>query len=283
MQSEMRVNWFPGHMAKTRRILTERIKLVDAVIEVADARLPKASRNPDLARLARDKASALILNKADLADSAETDKWVSYFSKRTPCIAFDSAHGKASSVLAVIDTIAKPIVERYKARGMAKTVRVMVTGVPNVGKSTLINRLAGQKIAQAEDKPGVTRATRWIKISNYLELLDTPGMLMPKIEDSLTGTRLAYVGTIRDGILQTEELAEYLLRDLMSAVPGAVMERYHIHDDYAGAPSLLELAAIGRGFLLSGGRLNLERAAAVVLDEYRAGILGRITLEKAPQ
>ncbi|MDR2504790.1 MAG: ribosome biogenesis GTPase YlqF [Oscillospiraceae bacterium] len=281
----MRVNWFPGHMAKTRRILTERIRLVDAVIEVADARLPKSSRNPDLAKLARDKASALILNKADLADAQETDRWVSFYNKiynkTTPCIAYDSAHGKVSPLLAVIDTIAKPIVERYKSRGMAKTVRVMVTGIPNVGKSTLINRLAGKMIAQAEDRPGVTRATRWIKISDYLELLDTPGMLMPKIEDTAAGKRLAYVGTIKDGILETEELAEYLLRDLMNLVPSAVLERYHLPSHYADSPSLLELAAIGRGFLLSGGRLNLERAAAVVLDEFRAGVLGRVTLEKA--
>ena len=289
------IQWYPGHMAKTRRMLQERLRLVDVVVEVADARLPVSSRNPELARMVSGKPSVLILNKADLADERETGRWVAFInktSKTTACVPFDALHDRPAPVISAINAAAEPIVERYKARGMTKTVRAMVVGIPNSGKSALINRLCGKAIAIAQDRPGVTRSPQWVKVGDRLELLDTPGMLWPKLADDEAAKRLACVGTIRDQILQTEELAEYLLRELVAVIPDRLAARYHMDifthlqpnvsdiDASEQAGVYLKLVAKGRGFILSGGRLNLERAAAVVLDEFRAGLLGRISLER---
>ena len=279
------INWYPGHMAKSRRLLQDQLRAVDAVIELCDARAPLATRNPDLEKLTRGKARILILNKADLADDKETARWVEYFrSQNLSAMRFNSNGGKTKEILARIQEATRPAVERAAARGVKKTVRLMIIGIPNVGKSTFINRIHGSGIAKASDRPGVTRSNQWVKIGPYLELLDTPGMLPPRMDDQDSARLLAYLGSIRDQIMNTEELAGQLLMHLQSINPAAVAARFklpegEIYDD----PQLaLEAACKGRGWLISGGRPDVDRAAALVLDEFRAGKAGKITIERAP-
>ena len=279
------INWYPGHMAKSRRLLQDQLRAVDAVIELCDARAPLATRNPDLEKLTRGKARILILNKDDLADDRETARWVEYFrSQNLSAMRFNSNGGKTKEILARIQEATRPAVERAAARGVKKTVRLMIIGIPNVGKSTFINRIHGSGIAKASDRPGVTRSNQWVKIGPYLELLDTPGMLPPRMDDQDGARLLAYLGSIRDQIMNTEELAGQLLMHLQAINPAAVAARFklpegEIYDD----PQLaLEAACRGRGWLISGGRPDVDRAAALVLDEFRAGKAGKITIERAP-
>ena len=279
------INWYPGHMAKSRRLLQDQLRAVDAVIELCDARAPLATRNPDLEKLTRGKARILILNKADLADDRETARWVEYFrTQGLSAMRFNSNGGKTKEILARIQEATRPAVERAAARGVKKTVRLMIIGIPNVGKSTFINRIHGSGIAKASDRPGVTRSNQWVKIGPYLELLDTPGMLPPRMDDQDGARLLAYLGSIRDQIMNTEELAGQLLMHLQAINPAAVAARFklpegEIYDD----PQLaLEAACKGRGWLISGGRPDVDRAAALVLDEFRAGKAGKITIERAP-
>ena len=279
------INWYPGHMAKSRRLLQDQLRAVDAVIELCDARAPLATRNPDLEKLTRGKARILILNKADLADDRETARWVEYFrSQNLSAMRFNSNGGKTKEILARIQEATRPAVERAAARGVKKTVRLMIIGIPNVGKSTFINRIHGSGIAKASDRPGVTRSNQWVKIGPYLELLDTPGMLPPRMDDQDGARLLAYLGSIRDQIMNTEELAGQLLMHLQAINPAAVAARFklpegEIYDD----PQLaLEAACRGRGWLISGGRPDVDRAAALVLDEFRAGKAGKISIERAP-
>ena len=279
------INWYPGHMAKSRRLLQDQLRAVDAVIELCDARAPLATRNPDLEKLTRGKARILILNKADLADDRETARWVEYFrSQNLSAMRFNSNGGKTKEILARIQEATRPAVERAAARGVKKTVRLMIIGIPNVGKSTFINRIHGSGIAKASDRPGVTRSNQWVKIGPYLELLDTPGMLPPRMDDQDSARLLAYLGSIRDQIMNTEELAGQLLMHLQAINPAAVAARFklpegEIYDD----PQLaLEAACRGRGWLISGGRPDVDRAAALVLDEFRAGKAGKISIERAP-
>ena len=279
------INWYPGHMAKSRRLLQDQLRAVDAVIELCDARAPLATRNPDLEKLTRGKARILILNKADLADDKETARWVEYFrSQGLSAMRFNSNGGKTKEILARIQEATRPAVERAAARGVKKTVRLMIIGIPNVGKSTFINRIHGSGIAKASDRPGVTRSNQWVKIGPYLELLDTPGMLPPRMDDQDSARLLAYLGSIRDQIMNTEELAGQLLMHLQAINPAAVAARFklpegEIYDD----PQLaLEAACRGRGWLISGGRPDVDRAAALVLDEFRAGRAGKISIERAP-
>ncbi len=279
------INWYPGHMAKSRRLLQDQLRAVDAVIELCDARAPLATRNPDLEKLTRGKARILILNKADLADDKETARWVEYFrSQNLSAMRFNSNGGKTKEILARIQEATRPAVERAAARGVKKTVRLMIIGIPNVGKSTFINRIHGSGIAKASDRPGVTRSNQWVKIGPYLELLDTPGMLPPRMDDQDGARLLAYLGSIRDQIMNTEELAGQLLMHLQAINPAAVAARFklpegEIYDD----PQLaLEAACRGRGWLISGGRPDVDRAAALVLDEFRAGKAGKISIERAP-
>ncbi|MDY5219531.1 MAG: ribosome biogenesis GTPase YlqF [Eubacteriales bacterium] len=279
------INWYPGHMAKSRRLLQDQLRAVDAVIELCDARAPLATRNPDLEKLTRGKARILILNKADLADDKETARWVEYFrSQDLSAMRFNSNGGKTKEILARIQEATRPAVERAAARGVKKTVRLMIIGIPNVGKSTFINRIHGSGIAKASDRPGVTRSNQWVKIGPYLELLDTPGMLPPRMDDQDSARLLAYLGSIRDQIMNTEELAGQLLMHLQTINPAAVAARFklpegEIYDD----PQLaLEAACRGRGWLISGGRPDVDRAAALVLDEFRAGKAGKISIERAP-
>ena len=276
----MEINWYPGHMARAKRLLSDQLSRVDVVIELCDARLPLSSRNPDLMRLTQKKERVLLLGKSDLADPALTAEWLTLFKRQgISCMALDM-NRQAKAALTLVDKAAKETVERSAQRGIKKTVRAMVVGVPNVGKSTLINRLHGGSIAKVGDMPGVTRANQWVKVTPYLELLDTPGLLWPRLDDPLAARRLAYIAAIRDEVLDTAQLAIQLLTDLIGTAPQAVQERFKIKDLSLRGPELLDAVCQGRGFLMKGGVYDTERACKVVLDEFRGGKLGRITLEK---
>lgn len=276
------INWYPGHMAKSRRMLLEQLRKVDAVVELVDARAPMATANPDLRGMIRDKARLLILNKADLADDNDTARWLEFYRARgIEAMRFNSNGGRVREMLSRIEKSVQPAVERALARGVRKTVRLMVIGIPNVGKSTFINRIKGSAVAKTSDRPGVTRVQQWVKIGPYLEMMDTPGMLPPKLDDQHRAKTLAYLGSVRDQILDTEELAGDLLVRLMEIRPRAVCARFKFDADADGQPmALLEAACRGRGWLLSGGRFDMERASALVLDEFRAGRIGKISLER---
>ncbi len=277
----MLIQWYPGHMAKARRMLLENLKLIDVVIEVVDARAPLATRNPDFDELFRLKERVIILNKSDLAEPERTKLWIKrYERERARAIAFvATSQSQRKAALALIESAAGEQVKRMKLRGISKTVRVMVAGIPNVGKSTFINRIAGGVRAQAGDKPGVTKGKQWVKITPYLELMDTPGLLWPKLEDEILARRLAYIGSIKDDIMDVEQLAASLLSDLIAMVPGAVAARYKRALPDVPKDELLNAVCLSRGFVLSGGAPDTERAARIVLDEYRAGKIARVTFD----
>ncbi len=278
------IQWFPGHMAKTRRQIAKSLPLVDAAAELLDARLPLSSRNPELGALTKRKPRLVILNKADMADPDVTGQWVQYF-RRQGCavITADSKNGKGIKGFApALRELLSDQLAKYAEKGMkGRPIRVMILGIPNVGKSSLINRLAGGKRAKAEDRAGVTRTQQWIKTADGVELLDTPGVLWPKLDDQEVAVRLAMTGAIRDDILDKEALAARLLALLHTAYPQALETRYKIAPDAeAEGFVLLEMMAKNRGMLLPGGVPNTERAAITLLDEFRAAKLGRISLEK---
>ena len=275
------INWYPGHMAKTRRMLIEQLKSIDAVIELCDARAPHATRNPDLNALCRGKARILVLNKADLANDQVTKLWLEHYKKQNlTAIRFNANGGKTREIMAAIEQATKPVVDRMKARGVMKTVRLMVIGIPNVGKSTFINRIFGGTIAKSSDRPGVTRTKQWVKVGPYLELMDTPGMLWPKLGDQENARTLAYLGSIKDEIMDGEALANDLIARLMTIAPDATRARFKLPETLPENQCWLEAACKGRGWILSGGRFDTDRGAAVVLDEFRGGKIGRITLDK---
>ncbi|MCL2866227.1 MAG: ribosome biogenesis GTPase YlqF [Clostridia bacterium] len=276
----MQVHWYPGHMAKSKRLLADQIKRVDIVIELCDARLPLASRNPALWEMTRHKTRILVLNKADLADTKLTESWLNALkTENINVYSHVSGSGKAARVLKWIESASRVYVQRAMAKGVRKTVRAMVIGIPNVGKSTFINDLSGAAVAKVADKPGVTRSVQWMKISPYLEVMDTPGLLWPKLEDQLSAIKLCYIGTLKDEIVDMETLAISLLEDLLRICPDKVKERYKLADTTLKGLALLEAACRGRGFLIKGGAPDIYRGSAVVMDEFRAGKLGRITLE----
>lgn len=281
----MQIQWYPGHMAKARRQLAESLKLVDVVVELVDARAPLATRNPDFDDLFRDKPRICLLNKADLADEEQTRRWAQWYrAQGIQAIPFSASSGKGKErVVRAIEAAARPVVERYLKRGVKKTVRAMVVGIPNVGKSSLINRLKGASSAKAGDKPGVTRGRQWIVLGPYLELLDTPGLLWPKFDDPKAALHLAYLGSIREEIMDLQRLSSSLLEELCILAPQSLAARYKIEDVSASGDSLLETACQRRGWLLKGGAYDLERGAQIVLDEFRGGKLGRISLEGPPQ
>ncbi len=279
------INWYPGHMAKSKRLLGGQIWQVDAVVELCDARAPLSSRNPDLIAAERGKARILVLNKADLADERETKAWLAYFKSRgEDAVAMNAAGGSTREILSRIERAVKPSVDRMKARGAMKTVRLMVVGTPNVGKSTFINRLRGSAVAKTADRPGVTRSNTWVRVGPYLELLDTPGMLWPRLSDQHGARMLAYLGSIADRIMDGEQLAAGLIALLLLISPASASARFKLPEGARALSEqeLLEAACLGRGWLMSGGRPDVTRGAALVLDEFRAGKVGRITLEKAP-
>ncbi len=279
----MEIQWYPGHMAKAKRALILQLSRVNLAVELCDARLPLSSRNPDLDRLLAGKQRILLLCKADLAEADQTRRWLSYFQALgIQAMAYDTTPAKTKQAKAMIENAAREMLERGLRRGIQKTIRAMVVGVPNVGKSTFINRLYGGAIAQVGDRPGVTRANQWVKVNPYLEVLDTPGMLWPKLEDKRAATRLAYIGTIRDAVYDQQALCATLLRDLLTVRREATCARYKIKDPDVADYALLDEVCRGRGFLLKGGTPDVDRACAVVLDEFREGKVGRITLETPP-
>lgn len=280
----MQIQWFPGHMAKTRRELEESITKVDLVAELADARIPDSSRNPVLDELVGNKPRILVLTRRDQADPQETERWLAYYrATGLYALAVDAKSGSGCQGFAPLarEALAEKI-ERWNARGMKGAhLKIMVVGIPNVGKSSFINRLSGRAAVKAEDRPGVTRQKQWIRLSGGLDLLDTPGMLWPKLEEGRVGEHLAFTGAIRDDILDLETLAARLLALLAERAPALVAERFGITDGNMSEVELLETAARRRGFLIKGGEIDGERTARVLLDEYRGGKLGRITLEPA--
>lgn len=276
------INWYPGHMAKTRRMLADNLKMIDVVVEVIDARAPLASRNPDFDDLFAGKARVVLLNKSDLADGNSTKRWISFYNRRGIEASGVSATGGSAKkiVTALIEKAAKPRVDAMKAKGVNKVVRCMIVGIPNVGKSTLINRMAGESRAEVGDRPGVTRGKQWVRISPYLELMDTPGMLWPKLEDQELAKHLAFLGSIKDEIMDSEDLATDLLVLLQQMVPAPLTERFGKLAADTPKENLLDAVCRSRGFLLRGGELDTERASHVALDEFRAGKIARVTLEQ---
>ena len=282
------IQWFPGHMAKTRRLIAANLSLVDAVVEIVDARSPLSSRNPEMDHMTKNKPRLVLLNKSDLADEKTTQQWINYF-RRNGCeaLAVDCKSGKGlKSILpALKNTVLKELMDKREKNGMkGAAIRLMIVGIPNVGKSSLINKLAGSKRAKVEDRPGVTRTKQWVKLDNNTELLDMPGVLWPKFEDQSVAVRLAFTGAISDDILDIETLAMKLLSYLAENYQNSLTERYKIElsDEDTGL-DLLEKVGKKRGMMISGGEINTERAAITVLDEFRSGKLGRITLEAPPQ
>ena len=276
----MEINWYPGHMAKAKRLLADQLGRVDVVLEMCDARLPHSSRNPDLDRLIAGKKRVLLLNKADLADAAATSAWLNEFRRQgLDAVCCNASAGKPREALAAIERAARDTVERAAQRGVRKTVRAMVVGVPNVGKSTLTNKLHGGSIAKTGDRPGVTRSNQWVRINPYLELIDSPGLLWPRLNDQVAARRLCYIGTVKDDVVDLPMLTICLLQDLLQVKPEAVMERFRFDDASLRGEALLEAVCRGRGFLMKGGVCDYDRCCAVVLDEFRVGRLGRITLE----
>ncbi len=278
------IQWFPGHMAKTRRLISANLKLVDAVVEIVDARTPLSSRNPEMDRMTKGKPRLVLLNKSDLADDRATHMWINYFRRSgAEALAIDCKSGKGlKNVLPTVRTkvLAELMEKREKAGMTGAVVRLMIVGIPNVGKSSLINRLAGGKRAKVEDRPGVTRTKQWVKLEGSAELLDMPGVLWPKFEDQEAALRLAFTGAISDEILDIETLAMKLLVFLAEEYPQSLAERYklEISPEDTGL-QLLEKVGRKRGMMISGGEINTERAAITVIDEFRSGKLGRITLE----
>lgn len=283
----MKINWYPGHMAKTKRLMLEDIRQIDLICELRDARIPMASRNPDLAEMAAHKKRIIILNRADQADPNATDSWKAYFKRQgLPVITLDSKNGGGyNDLLPLVRQVMAEQIARNESKGlMGRSIRIMACGIPNVGKSSFINRILGKRSAVAEDRPGVTRSKQWFALKGGVELMDTPGMLWPKIEDEETGVMLAFTGTINDEIIDLEELACELIGALERSAPGALTARYGVEEIHLEQPyDTLEDLARARGFLQSGGRCNTERMARVLLDEFRSGKLGRITLQKPPE
>lgn len=279
----MHIQWYPGHMTKTRRMIAENLKMVDIVAEIVDARIPISSRNPDIDELVGAKPRLIILNRADQADPAGNKAWAIYFkSKGFAVLETDANTGKGVNQFApTVRAILKPQIDAWAAKGqVGKQVRAMVVGVPNVGKSTFINKVAKKKSAIAQNRPGVTRGKQWVVVDSGLELLDTPGILWPKFEDQSIGMNLAYTGAVKDDVMDIEELASLLMALLAKSYPEAIKSRYKI-DIPEGAQGweLLEAAGRKRGFLISGGEVNFERMSRVLLEEYRSCKLGRFTLE----
>ncbi|MGI6576729.1 MAG: ribosome biogenesis GTPase YlqF [Eubacteriales bacterium] len=277
----MNIQWYPGHMAKTKRMIAESLKLCDVVCEVIDSRIPVSSRNPDINALTAGKPRVIILNRCDQADPAENSLWVQKLSKEACCvIETNSKSGQGVKKFAtVVRKAAGDKIKRAAENNRSVTVRAMILGVPNVGKSSLINRIIGGNRAKAEDRPGVTRGKQWFTVGRNLELLDTPGILWPKFEDPTTGMMLAFTGAIRDEIIDTEELAANLIKLLADRYPQAVTARYKVEPVGSGY-DILTAAAIKRGCIISGGEPDMERISNIVLDEYRSGKLGRFTLER---
>ena len=277
------LSWFPGHMTKTKRMIASEIQHMDAVCEILDARIPLSSRNPDMDDLTAGKPRLIVLNRADQADPAQTRRWSQYFRAKGWAVLEANAKGGVGTekFAAAVRELLRDKLEAYAAKGqVGRVVRVMVLGIPNVGKSTFINRVAKRKTAKAEDRPGVTRSKQWVPVDATLELLDTPGILWPKFDDPEVGKRLAFTGAVKDDVLDIEELACYLMDYLAAHYADTLTERYKIDvEETDTGYDLLEKAGRKRGFLMRGAQVDTERMARILLDEFRGGKLGRFTLE----
>ena len=285
-QDKVNIQWYPGHMTKTRRQIEADLKQVDAVCEIVDARIPMSSRNPDIDSICGNKPRIIILNRMDLADPAAIKRWITYFrSKGMAAVATDCKSRKGiNEFQPAVRELLDDKIQRAAAKGMNKVLRVMIVGIPNVGKSTLINQISGRKGAKAENRPGVTRGKQWVTVDNNFLLLDTPGILWPKFEDPNVGLLLAYTGAVKEGVIDLEDLASRLMLLLWQRYPDAIRERYGITEEpedtgFLGY-DLLIAAGRKRGFLMARGEINTERMAKVLLDEFRSGKLGRFTLEE---
>lgn len=280
----MHFQWYPGHMTKAKRAMQEDIKLVDLVIELVDARIPLSSRNPDIDELGKNKARLVLLNKSDLASELYNDQWMNWFlQKGFHVVKINSRNGNGlKQIQGVVLEACKEKIERDRKRGILnRPVRAMVVGIPNVGKSTFINSYAGRACAKTGNKPGVTKGNQWIRLNKNLELLDTPGILWPKFEDQEVGLKLAFIGSIKDDILNVEELALELIRFLQKHYRGCLNSRYQIEEAGEPVEILTEIARV-RACLIKGGELDLVKASNLFMDDYRSGKLGRITLEFPP-
>lgn len=278
------VQWFPGHMAKTRRLIKECLPQVDAVTEVLDARVPESSRNPELSDLIGDKPRIVLLNKCDVADDRATKQWVAHYQKTCAAVLpVDCKSGKGlNQFVPLMREVLKEKIEKNEARGMAgKPLRIMVVGIPNTGKSSFINKMAGRNRAEVADKAGVTRHNRWFVIGNGIELLDTPGVLWPKFDDPKVGDKLAFIGSVKDTVVDCETLAVRLLEIMQTEYADRLSERYKISDFADLQPwELLELIGRKRGMIIKGGEVDYTRVSVMLLDEYRGGKLGKITLDR---
>ena len=282
-REDMNIQWYPGHMTKTRRQLEKDLKQVDVVCEIVDARIPASSRNPDIDAICGNKPRIMVLNRMDLADPEATKRWADYFRGLGMAVVVTDCKSRRGigDFLPTVRSVLKEKLERDAARGMSRPVKVMVVGIPTVGKSTLINQIAGRSGAKAENRPGVTRGKQWVTADSGLLLLDTPGILWPKFEDPNAGLLLAYTGAVKENIIDQEELAARLMELLWKRYPQVVRQRYGVDADAdASGYDLLEAVGRKRGFLIAGGEIHTERVAKVLLNEYRAGKLGRLTLEE---
>lgn len=286
MREDINIQWFPGHMTKARRMIADNLKLVDAVCEIVDARIPASSRNPDLDDIAGNKPRLLILNRVDQADPGLTKAWAAYFrSMGYAVLETDSKSGRGTQGFpTAVHSLLKDRLDALKAKGQAgRKLRLMVVGIPNVGKSSFINRIARRKAAETSDRPGVTRGKQWIVIDDQLELLDTPGILWPKFEDPQVGENLAFTGAVKDDVVDLVALGANLMLRLREMAPGKLAERYKLSQgEMKTGYELLTEAARRRGFLLPGSEYDTERMARILLDEYREGRLGHLTLERPP-
>lgn len=279
------IQWFPGHMAKTRRLMKENLPLVDVVVEITDARVPASSRNPEMKNLVGGKPRVVVLNKCDMADEALTAEWIEYYrTNGVRAVAMDCRSGKGlNKLVPTVKEVMKKELEKRAAKGMeGKPIRMMIVGIPNVGKSSFINRVAGGKRAKVEDRPGVTRGKQWVTLEKGIDLLDMPGVLWPKFDDKAVGEHLAFTGAIKDDILDTELLAMRLADLLNREYHSLLCERYRLTDEETAGIEpydLLSLIGAKRGMKISGGEVDTERAAAMLLDEFRGGKIGRMTLE----
>ena len=296
-EKKMNINWYPGHMAKTKKQILEDLKLIDIVIEILDARIPISSQNPDIRQLVKEKKKIVVLNKCDLADNIQNQKWITKFEqKQIPAVLVDSNSGKGiPEVIKKIEKIYAEGEEKFSNKGrIGKSIRVMVLGIPNVGKSSFINRITKKNVATVGNKPGVTRQKQWVRINEKIELLDTPGILWPKFESEEVGLKLAYTGTIKDDILETVEVGYALLKKLLESHLSFLADRYQlerneIHTimknknlaENEKVVEVMEMIGRKRGAIISGGRVDVEKVAKIILEEYRSGKIGKITLEVA--
>lgn len=285
MSVTQNIQWFPGHMTKTKRQIQASLKLVDAVAEILDARIPVSSMNPDLRNLIQNKPKIVLLNKCDMANQTATKMWIDHYAKQgIKAIAVDCKSGRGLNKFpSAVNEVMSERISRLKAKGMKNpTMRIMIVGIPNVGKSSFINKIAKQNRAKVEDRPGVTRGNQWFTISKSLEMLDTPGVLWPKFDDQTVGEHLAFTGAVKDQVIDIELLAVRLLDFLKKLKPAEFIDRFKLEEtdlDEIDSYELLKIIAKKRGMLISGGEVNTERAAIMLLDEFRAAKLGRITVE----